>query len=346
MRPRDANEHARRTRSLVAPRTTNFRRWRRSLCTASRCTVQDQTNNGTNGVWHIYGLVINTDSNTKHTDGVMLASLNAGDAVEVDGPFNANDQNYTATHIEKSTSFQKVDLINAQTVFDAAPPSALLNGQKAVATGPGTNGVMTAKAVTIGPSLVSVQSRKTLGSAGIFNLPVDTNVSISGAVTVEPRAMGSSHTIVFHFDGPVTSVGGVTAKDAALAAVGSATFVFTGNDVVISPSGVPDSRRAKITLTDVNLVGKNATAAMGFLVGDVNNTRAVDGGDLSGVKARSGHLADATNFMFDVTASGLINGADIMAVKARSGHALNKLAASASTNSGTIATEPASVRPA
>ena len=62
---------------------------------------------------HIYGLVINTDSNTKHTDGVMLASLNAGDPVEVNGPFNANDQNYTATHIEKSTSFQKVDLINA-----------------------------------------------------------------------------------------------------------------------------------------------------------------------------------------------------------------------------------------
>lgn len=376
---------------------------------------------GTNGVFQIYGLVIKTDGSTKYTDGVTLATLNAGDAVEVNGLYNANDQSYTATRIEKRSSFQQVDVrgvisnvdttaktfrlgaslvvsyasaqvrdvpnnvpanglfvevkaaarpannvlmatvvagegsvlviadmpfgmvqgiaanvtagafsmgnqpivINAQTVFDAAPPSALLNGQKAVATGPVTNGVMTATVVTIGPALVSVQSRKIHGSAGTFNLPVDTSANISGAVTVEPRAKGGNHTIVFHFDSPVTSVGGATANDVALADAGPTTFVLSGGDVVISLSRELDTKRVKIRLTDINLPGNSATAAMGFLVGDINNTRDVDGADLGAMRARSGQLTNATNFMFDLNASGSINGADIQAVKARRGHALN-----------------------
>ena len=58
---------------------------------------------------------------------------------------------------------------------------------------------------------------------------------------------------------------------------------------------------------------------MGFLVGDVNNTRSVNSSDISAVKARSGQTTSALNFMFDVNASGAINSSDISAVKARSG---------------------------
>ncbi|MBL0125014.1 MAG: hypothetical protein IPP88_20640 [Betaproteobacteria bacterium] len=118
-------------------------------------------------------------------------------------------------------------VMNAQTVFDGAPLSALTNGAKAVATGPVVSGVMTAAAVTITPALVSVKSRKTHGAAGVNDILIAASTDISGAVTVEPRAMGSAHNIVFQFDGPISSVGSVTSKDATgLIEVGSATFAI------------------------------------------------------------------------------------------------------------------------
>lgn len=380
--------------------------------------------NGMIGSFHIYGLAINADSNTRYTDGVTLAALNAGDAVEVSGLVNENDGSFTATRIEKQASLVKIDLrgyissvtattfvlgpslvvdysaaqragqlkdvppggftnglfvevkattppangtltatrvnvessvlaspdiplgvvqgiaakvtangfamgnqpivINAQTVFDGAPPSALANNVRALASGPVVSGIMTAQAVTIAPALLAVQSRKTHGAAGpIFDLPVAANIDVSGAVTVESRVIGTGgHNIVFQFDRPVNTVGGVSAKDAGLINVGVATFAIAGNDVVVTLTGVPDNKRAKITLTSVNVTGNDATASVGFLVGDVNNTRSVNSSDISGVKARSGLPADSTNFRFDVNASGAINSADISSVKARSGLSL------------------------
>lgn len=86
---------------------------------------------------------------------------------------------------------------NAQTVFDGAPVSALANGAKAIASGPVVAGVMTAAAVTITPDLTAVLSRKTHGTAGSFDLPIALNTPINGAISVEPRAMGINHTLVF-----------------------------------------------------------------------------------------------------------------------------------------------------
>ena len=63
----------------------------------------------------------------------------------------------------------------------------------------------------------------------------------------------------------------------------------------------------------------NPSVSLGFLVGDVNNSRSVNSSDISSVKARSGQTTDATNFKFDVNSSGAINSSDISAVKARSG---------------------------
>lgn len=378
---------------------------------------------GTKGVFHIYGLVIKTDSKTKYTDGVTLASLIAGDTVEVSGLFNANDGSFAATRIEKRTAFTRADLrgfvsnvnttaktftlgpslivnysnaqvrdprndpfnglfvevkavsqpvnnvlaatavtgessilaspnmqlgvvqgvaaavagtatsssfsmgnqpilTNAQTVFDGAPVSALVNGAKAIASGAVLNGVMTAQAVTITSpaAVVTVQSRKTHGAAGPFDLPIATGIPSGGAVTVEPRAIGSGHTIVFTFDAPVASVGGVTSKDASgLLDVGAATFTFAGNNVVVALTGVADGQRANITLTNVNEAGNNASVAIGFLVGDVTNSRAVNASDIMGVKARAGQVLDNSNFRFDVNASGAIDAADSSAVKARAG---------------------------
>ncbi|MEQ1518586.1 MAG: dockerin type I domain-containing protein, partial [Usitatibacteraceae bacterium] len=175
---------------------------------------------------------------------------------------------------------------------------------------------------TGGPfSLLAVQSRKTHTGIGAFDIPIDTAVAIGGLVTVEPRTIGLGHTIVFQFSGPVTSVGGVTSLDAASAPIGSATTAIAGNDVVVTLTGVPENRRANITLSGVN-TSTSATVAMGFMVGDVNNTRSVNSSDISGVKARSGQTTTALNFKFDVNSSGAINSSDISAVKARSGQVL------------------------
>ncbi len=167
---------------------------------------------------------------------------------------------------------------------------------------------------TGGPvSLLAVVSRKTHGAAGAFDLPVDSTVTLGGAVTVESRIIGSGHSVIFQFSVPVISV------DAVTTSVGAATTTLVGNDVVVTLTGVPDNRRARITMTNVNGVGANAEASMGFLVGDVNNSRSVTAADISGVKARSGQTTSALNFKFDVNATGAINASDISAVKARSG---------------------------
>lgn len=169
-------------------------------------------------------------------------------------------------------------------------------------------------------SLLSVKSRKTHGPLGAFDLSIDPAIATSGLVAVESRAIGAGHKIVFQFSGPVTSVGGVTSKDAAgLNDVGSAAFAISGNDVVVTLTGVPDNRRAKISLTDINSPGTNASASIGFLVGDVNNTRTVSAADTSVVKARSAQTTTVLNFKFDVNATGVISAADIAAVKARPG---------------------------
>lgn len=169
-------------------------------------------------------------------------------------------------------------------------------------------------------SLLSVKSRKTHGPLGAFDLNIDPAIATNGLVAVESRAIGTGHKIVFQFSGPVTSVGSVTSKDAAgLNDVGSAAFAISGNDVVVTLTGVPDNRRAKISLTDINSPGTNASASIGFLVGDVNNTRTVSAADTSVVKARSAQTTTVLNFKFDVNATGVISAADIAAVKARPG---------------------------
>ena len=207
-------------------------------------------------------------------------------------------------------------------LLTAATSTALVNGVQALATGPVVNGVMTAQTVTITAlpvSLLAVQSRMTHGTAGTFDLLIDKAIPISGAVTVEPRNNGVAHTIVFQFDGPVTSVGGVTSQNVNSIGVGTASFAITGNDVLVTLTGLSDNQRLTVALSNVNVAGANASASMGFLQGDVNNSGSVNSSDISGVKSRAGQTADATNFKFDVNASGAINSSDISSVKARSG---------------------------
>lgn len=166
--------------------------------------------------------------------------------------------------------------------------------------------------------LTAVQSRKTHGAAGIFDLPIDL---APGAVTVESRLIGGGHAIVFQFNSPIALAGTATVTP-----VGAATASSLGNDVMVTLTGIPDNQRVTVSLTGVSAVNGGAASAsslvIGFAAGDINNTRSVNSSDIAGVKARVGQTASATNFKFDANASGSIDSSDVSVVKARSGKVL------------------------
>jgi hypothetical protein len=177
---------------------------------------------------------------------------------------------------------------------------------------------------TLNVALTAVQSRKTHGAAGTFDLPILTTPLIGGSVTVEPRAIGAGHTIVFQFNQAVTSIGSVAALDSSNNPIGSASAVINmanNTEVLVTLTGIADRSRLAITLNGVN-GGLSSTVSMGFLVGDVNNDREVRSSDLTAIKTRLGLTLDNTNFKYDVSLNGDIGSTDISAAKTRVGLAL------------------------
>ena len=171
-------------------------------------------------------------------------------------------------------------------------------------------------------SLTGVLSRKThVVGAGTFDLPIDITQTMSGKVTVESRAIGAGHTIVFQFDGPLASTGMLTVIDDTITSVAGAFAVVSpsGTDVVVTLSALADNKRVTISLANVSGIGLNVSASLGFRIGDTNNSGTVTSTDVSSVKARAGQSATNANFQFDLNASGIISASDISAVKALSG---------------------------
>lgn len=164
-------------------------------------------------------------------------------------------------------------------------------------------------------ALLGIVSQKSHGSAGAFSLPVAHITALDGPVTVEPRFMGAGHQLVFEFNVDVDSVAAVTAS------TGSTSFAIAGKKVFVTLTDVPDNRRVLVSLLGVASVGgtRDESVAIGFLIGEVNLTRAVTAADISAIKARSGQTADITNFQYDIDLSGAINGSDVTAAKTRSG---------------------------
>lgn len=155
-----------------------------------------------------------------------------------------------------------------------------------------------------------------------YSLPLNANVPVTGAVTVEPRVIGSGHNIVFQFGSAVSSVGGVRVVDAAGAAIGSAGApVIAGNEVGVNLTGIADARRVNVTLLGVN-GSFNTGVSVGFLVGDVIGSRTIGTQQASAEKSRAAQAVSASNFLYDINLSGRISAADISGVKARSSRSL------------------------
>jgi hypothetical protein len=164
-----------------------------------------------------------------------------------------------------------------------------------------------------------VYSRKFHGNGvGDKNLTV-IDAPISGAITVEPREIGTGHRIVFVFDSPVLNVASITVRDANLIDIGTPSPSFNGNELIVTLTGIPDNQRVTVTATGVN-AAINVSRAIGFLIGDVSNTGTVNAADIDAVKSRLGlPVNTGNNFLFDLNTSGTITNADVAVVKARSG---------------------------
>ena len=187
-----------------------------------------------------------------------------------------------------------------------------------VATNASGNSVASAASNNATPVLLTaVLSRKTHGSAGDFDLPIDRTQTIGGLVTVEPRTIGNGHTIVFQFNGTIPT--GWTAS----VSLGNATVApTTTSEVVVTLTNISDNQRVMVTLTNVAGAVSLPPVSMGFLVGDVNNSRTVNSSDVSTVKARAGQTTNTANFLYDINASGSINSSDISTIKSRAGSIL------------------------
>ncbi|MEP7157446.1 MAG: fibronectin type III domain-containing protein [Betaproteobacteria bacterium] len=168
-------------------------------------------------------------------------------------------------------------------------------------------------------ALFSVRSSKQHGAAGTFDIPIDFSTAISGPVSVEPRAVGPGHMLIFRFNNTVTAPTSVTVTDAASGSVGGApTVAVSGFEITVTLPGIPDRQRALVSLNGVN-TSTNASAAIGFLFGDVSGSRAVTASDLSALRARQGLAANPVTFRADIDLSGVVDGADLSLARTRAG---------------------------
>jgi hypothetical protein len=173
-------------------------------------------------------------------------------------------------------------------------------------------------------SLSSVVFRKTHGTAGALDIPVDTTQPLNASVSVEPRAIGSGHTVIFGFSGPVTAIGTLTATDffnpgAPVALQG--TSVISGNTILVTLTNIPNGHRAAIVFNGIN-GSVTASANVGFLLGDANGNRSVSAADVTQVKVHAGQAASTASASSDLNANGTVTAVDILVAKGRSGTVL------------------------
>ncbi len=196
--------------------------------------------------------------------------------------------------------------------------SCFVRAVNASGPGPASGSLSVTPTASAAPQLLGVRSRRSFGSAGTFDFAIDATQPIGGAISVVPH-VATSFQIVFQFNVPVTAPGTPSSVDPSSAPIGSVTAAASGNEVVVTLAGMPENRRATVSLVGVNGSGSTYGVSVGFLAGDVDGSRSVGSNDLLSVKARSGETTHAGNAVFDLDASGEISAADILAAKGRSG---------------------------
>jgi uncharacterized repeat protein (TIGR01451 family) len=162
----------------------------------------------------------------------------------------------------------------------------------------------------VAPVLQSAVLRRVHGAAGTFDLPLTltTPPTVNHNPTTEPRS-GTTHQIVFTYDKPL-STAAVNVTEGT--AVKSSSLV--GSTVVVNLTGVTNAQYVTVSLTSVGSAdggsGGIGEARVGFLEGDVNQSRVVSVADLGLVNAQLAQPTTAANYLKDINASGSITIAD------------------------------------
>jgi subtilisin family serine protease len=183
--------------------------------------------------------------------------------------------------------------------------------------------VLAVPPVTLVPAVLqSAVSRKVHGAAGTFDLPLTLAPPVNHNPTTEPR-QGPAATVVLTFDKPIASAVAAVTEGTATAAAPT----FSGNDVVISLTGVIDQQYVTVSLTNVAGVdgstGGSGTVRIGFLMGDVNGSRTVSLADVGLVNAELSQPVTASNYLKDVNASGTMTLGDKGLTNSALTHALS-----------------------
>jgi hypothetical protein len=189
----------------------------------------------------------------------------------------------------------------------AGTKNNVTSGTSSTQSGSGGPTATASLTVLATPLLVSAGSRRIHGAAGTFDLPLSLTPT---SPTIEPRR-GPTQTIVLSFDRPISSADNPAISEGVAT---SSTMSISGNDVVVTFTGVTDMQYVTFAIANVvstdGGTGGSASVRIGFLVGDVNGNRVVTVADLGLVNAQLAQTTTASNFLRDINASGSISVAD------------------------------------
>ena len=287
----------------------------------------------TNGTTYTFTVVAHND----HGDGPpslpsnpvtpfgSLSQLSVGRAGNGDGTVASNPPGiYCGASCSAAYSSGSTVVLNATPVagyvFSGWNGCDAPDGSQCTMTVSASRNVTASFSAPVALALTDVVSRKAHG-AGTFDLPVDATQPIGGAVSIEPRAIGSGHRIVFQFNAPVSAPGTPACVDASQNNIGAAAAVASGNEVVVTLTGIPNASRARVSLANVNGT-LGAAASIGFLLGDVNGTRSVTASDILRAKGRLSQAVTNLNAVYDADLSATVDAADVTTIRQGAGMTL------------------------
>lgn len=170
---------------------------------------------------------------------------------------------------------------------------------------------------------LTVTNQLTGATLRYFGLTLDQDLPLSSVLTnptTEPRT-GPTHQFVFTYDKALSAATAAVTEGTA-----TASSSIVGSTVVVNLTGVTNKQYVTVTLSSVASTdggtGGTGVARVGFLLGDVNQSRVVLLSDLVLVNAQLAKLVTSANFLKDVNANGTLTVGNIIITNANLAKAL------------------------
>jgi hypothetical protein len=251
------------------------------------------------------------------TSLALTGSLFRGDSEASDGSFRSSATNYPLVQLLRLDNQRIVWASPAAAATSLSATSWTSAALSGLQSGPHlvtmfVNGLSSVSqliqvaAVITPPTFASALSRKVHGAAGTFDLALG---NVLTNPTTEPRS-GPTQIIVLTFDKAISAATATITEGVAIAG----TPTFSGNDVIVSLTGVNNQQYVTVALSNVASSdggsGGSGSVRIGFLLGDVNQNRVVTVADLGLVNAQLAQSVTAANYLKDVNANGTLTVGD------------------------------------